>query len=213
MFEFFTDNPVLVLVIIFVIVRLLRGNKSGARGVPGAKEQKDAVPRRRETRASKLRELKAALEEASRQADSGRSGVLQGISADISPAVPPSLPASPEDPFAFRSLMNREEQRVADSSRTDYDISAVDYDARSDAFNFRSSSSEPTEQEYHLTGFSAFRRAGGLTTDPVKVRAVGEESQPEQEVDPLQMALSDPDQMRRDILLHEILERPVSMRR
>jgi hypothetical protein len=238
MFDFFANNPVVVLAIIFVLIRLLRGskgNKTAAqkdRPAPGGKqarlanlqELRDAVERQSSSgrggkaRAGRLGDLKAALEDAMREADRQFSAGDRTAPADAgstSPAeVPAALPSpAPADPYAFHSLMNRGEGAVADTSRVDYDTTATDYDTRGDAFAFRSSSREPVDEEYHLKGFKKFRRAGGISTDPVKVRAVGEDVGVEDEGDPLLIAIADHDQLRRAVILQEILERPLALRR
>jgi hypothetical protein len=238
MFDFFANNPVVVLAIIFVLIRLLRGSKGnkpaaqkGAAASGGKKarlanleELRDAVERQSSSgrggkaRASRLGDLKAALDDAMREADRQFSSGDRTAPADAggtpraeAPAALPS-PAS-ADPYAFHSLMNKEEGAVADTSRVDYDTTATDYDTKGDAFAFRSSSREPVDEEYHLKGFKKFKRAGGLTTDPVKVRAVGEDVGVEDDSDPLLIAMADHDQLRRAVILQEILERPLALRR
>ncbi len=124
---------------------------------------------------------------------------------------PAAQPAAKSDAFEFHSLLNKgRETGVADSSRKDYDITGIDYDTQSTAFGFHPVVAEPVEKEYHLTGFQGFQSAQAFNA--------GERDRAESEraysapIDVRADILGGPGDLRRAIILTEILGKPRSMR-
>ncbi len=219
--DFFTDNPILVIVIIFVLVRLLRGNKGKkTEEAPAVQQKQDGKRVRNSARRGRFDELKASLEDAMREADRQFSSATAPSPESVPEIVAPEmaqpmeqLAPAPSDPYAFHSVMNRQEQRSTDLSRANYDATAVDYDTAGDTFAFRSATRKPAEQEYHLSGFNSFRSAGGITSDPVRVVAIGDSAPPLPEPGPLPVPIDDPVALRQAIIVREILDKPLALRR
>jgi|GEM_PF-7063135 len=217
--DFFTDNPILVIVIIFVIVRLLRGNKGKkVEGTtPAVQQKRKGAPPRTGARRGRFEELKANLEDAMREADrqfsSSTTVPTEPVAAEM--PRPMELPASSadSDPYAFHSVMNRQEQRSTDLSRANYDATAVDYDTAGDTFAFHSATRKPAEQEYHLTGFNSFRSASGLNRDPARRDAAGEPVAASPQHQPMMVAIDDPVVLRQAMIVREILDKPLALRR
>jgi hypothetical protein len=125
--------------------------------------------------------------------------------------LPPKIVAIPEtakadeDPFAFHSLMNGGEK-----GRIDYDLTSEDYDKRNSAFAFHEAIAEPIEKEFHLTGFSGFHAAGGLTAAERR-KAAGDDAYAEAASGPA-FSIGNRDELLRAIIIQEVLGKPKARR-
>jgi hypothetical protein len=200
MFEFFSNNPFLLFVLAFILLRLFTGKKSpnGAAGARGGGHPAQQ-PAARQERQSFQERLDAAL----RQAEGERGGERTLITR-----TPPDAPQEPfqeprtrssggDDPFAFHSLMEQPPPQ-----RTDYDQQGA-------AFGFRPAVEEPVEKEFHLTGFTGFQPVHGLSGT---LRPAGEsENAPKEQPATLDL-MQDPAELYRAVILSEVLGKPKALR-
>ncbi|MBS1912993.1 MAG: hypothetical protein JST22_13485 [Bacteroidetes bacterium] len=131
--------------------------------------------------------------------------------AVISPPQPVPAPESSGsgDPFAFQSLLHRDDG----APRVDYDTSGTDYDKRAQAFEFRPPVQESESQEFHLQSFAGFQAARGMSrTDLARIEAEEPYGAAEESAS-LQSMFSGPDALRRAVIAHEILSRRGGHRR
>ncbi|MDB5034463.1 MAG: hypothetical protein JWQ98_1704 [Chlorobi bacterium] len=204
MFDFLFDNPqIIIFLLIFILYKVFGGRKKN--GAPGVAE---AGRKRARTTEERLRE---ALEEANRRRAAASSEPARPLPASRVADSPVAANRS-DDPFAFHSLMQSGPMEKGARAAVDYDTSATDYDADSSKFAFRSASAEPESQEYHLGGFKQFRSAGGMSGDPVTPVAGQDAVRPGQATI-LSALLANPEEIKRAVIMQEILGKPKSFRR
>lgn len=241
MIDFILDNPFILIFLLYGLVSLLTKKKgqqkTEARRTSATARREPATARSQPatTRPSTLANVEQSLLRVMEQADREFSSRVSEPSAESAPLV--SGPASTsksstvlestkgDDPFAFRSLMHGgESQRTSleagskdydvdatdyDITAKDYDVTAIDYDTQTSGYGFHAAVDEPVEKEYHLTGFQEFHTGHGFT-DKERERAIGEAAYAEV-VPEVQVGFS-PDDIRRAIVMQEILGKPRSRR-
>jgi hypothetical protein len=198
MFDFLFDNPqIIIFLLIFILYKVFGGKKKN-----GPIAVAEAGRKRAMTTEERLRE---ALEEANRRRAAAPSvQQAQPVAATVA--------GRSDDPFAFRSLMQNGPMDKDVRESADYDKTAVDYDTDSSKFAFRSASAEPESKEYHLGGFQQFRSAGGMSVDQARPVVAEDAGQPDQATI-LVALLTRPEEIKRAVIMQEILGKPKSLRR
>ncbi len=238
MFDFIVSHPYVIIVLIFWIVSQLAGKKKAAEKKQAAETRRAHVAQARGSRqpagttapaASSSNErlataelsLKRVMEQADRQFFSSappvESTTVQRVSTDAPASAATSKsntvlealgPGAKDDPFAFHSLLHKDED--ADANRTDYDIKGIDYDTQSQAFGFREAIKETTEQAFHLSGFQGFQSAHALSQ--AERREVMSDAAYADRNEGMNLVMG-PDEIRRAIVMREILDKPKALRR
>ena len=103
------------------------------------------------------------------------------------------------DPFEFRSQTEKITERI-------------DYDTQTKAFDFAQPLNESIEQQYHTAGFQRFQSAHGFTHPGGKSQAV-EAATVADDSGAYESAFSNTDDVRRIMILKEILDKPLALRR
>ncbi len=239
LFGWIMGHPVILMAIVFFVLRILFGGKKGgpeaqarreqlqreraealkairARNTPDAGSLPDRVreavaelerhsrpaaesaPRRATTAARRGRDITTSAS-AERPLPSPSRSPMPVRSAEPLRSIDQEMPAGDRDPFAFRSLGVQRPTR--------------DYDLDPGAFDFRAPIAEPTEQAFHLKGFSGFHSARGLTGNERQSAAGSDVYDEQSRFDAIQETLGDLDSIRRAIIISEILGRPKALRR
>ncbi|HVZ39878.1 MAG TPA: hypothetical protein VHI13_11420 [Candidatus Kapabacteria bacterium] len=159
--------------------------------------------------------LLRVMEQADRQFFSpDRSAVTETLASGTAAVSPPEpVPAAGNggsgDPFAFQSLLHRDDGKA----RVDYDVASTDYDKRAQAFEFRPPVRESEGQEFHLQSFAGFQAARGMSRrDLAQIEAEAPYGT-EEESASLQSMFNSPEALRRAVIAHEILSRRGGHRR
>lgn len=240
LFDFIVSHPYIIILLIFWIVSQLVGKKKVAEKKQAAEARRAQIVQERATRppigttapaASSSNErlataelsLKRVMEQADREfftatpaADTPSGIPVATAATSKSNTVLEALgPGAKDDPFAFHSLLHKDDD--ADAKRTDYDIKGIDYDIKgidydtqSQGFGFREAIKETTEQAFHLSGFQGFQSAQGLSQSDR--RDVMSDAAHAVKNEGMYLAMG-PDDIRRAIVMREILDRPKALRR
>lgn len=239
MFDFIVSHPYIIIVLIFWIVSQLAGRKKAAEKKQAAETRRAQVAQARASRppigttaptgssssnerlATAELSLKRVMEQADRQFFSSTSSAEAPVVLRASTDAPASAttsksntvlealgPGAKDDPFAFHSLLHKDND--ADAKRTDYDIKGIDYDTQTQAFGFHEAIKETTEQAFHLTGFQGFQSAQGLSL--AERREVMSDAAYAEKNEGMNLGMG-PDDIRRAIVMREILDRPKALRR
>lgn len=227
MIDFLIDNPFIAILIIYGLISLFTGKKkrqqaaaqkaqaNGSKAKPAKQSQVQ-----QETHRSKIEDvLRNAIEQADREFSGTKplSSTSKAKSVTAGTGSTAKQGKSADDPFAFHSLMHTEEpsQETEDYDKTaidydvtaqDYDITGVDYDTKQDAFAFHSATDKSAEKEYHLTSFTNFHSAHGLSAEDR--RKFAEEEAAAAEGSSLGIDWNNPDDLRRAIIMQEVLGKP-----
>ncbi|MBL7986914.1 MAG: hypothetical protein JNJ94_02470 [Chlorobi bacterium] len=161
--------------------------------------------------------LKALIAEAERRIQEASNEAEQPKSSPAKAAAPKpaarqqikELVSMPDADFeSFDALPTADQLQ----GQTEKSIERIDYDTRAEAFEFRKAINETAEQQYHTDGFERFQSAHGFTHPggrPRVVQSVGVE----EEVSPYEGMFNNPDDIRRMIILKEIFDKPLALRR
>jgi hypothetical protein len=241
MIDFLLDNPYIAIFVLYGLFSLLFGKKKKgaaeqakqARGAAriakgaGAQAQvtqaagnEDAEVQAQASQVKYRSKIEEALRNAMKEAD--REFFEERPLAEERPAGKPLQPktvtpagmvdSAKADPFAFHSVMSGGEMSGGEKGKIDYDLTGVDYDTQKpDAFAFHEASAKPAEQEYHLTGFQAYHSAHGLSAEDRQKIAAGDvpaafEAGPA-------FSVSNPAELRRAIIVQEVLGKPKALRK
>lgn len=231
MIDFILDNPFIAILIIYGLISLFTGKKkkqqaAAKKAQANGSEAKPAKQSQVQSETSRNK-IEDVLRNAIEQADREFTGTKLTSSASTTKSVTAGIGStakqgkSADDPFAFHSLMHVEEpsQETEDYDKTavdydvtaqDYDITGIDYDTKQDAFAFHSVTNKPAEKEYHLTSFTKFHSAHGLSAEDRRVIAQGEAATADGSS--LGIDWNNPDDLRRAIIMQEVLGKPKARR-
>jgi len=188
-FDFLTDNPLALLVIIYFVTRILRGSKKAqatTASVPG------------EDARSKAPDTKRRQEVERRLAEQ-----LRGLGIDVPTIASPSTATRPTAQRGEVASEFHEPVTVARSRSERLVDSSGD-----EKFGYHTAVSEPEAVQYHLSGFAEFHEAHGIERTSAGLMEDFDISEPRGTTVPF-----DPVGVRNGLLLAEILGPPIVLRR
>lgn len=198
-----------------------RQQRQAAKGEVKRQFQEIAA-RQSETEGSIPNSLKALIAEAERR-------IQEGISEAEQPkATSPVTPAKPSERQQIRELVNMPDADfesfdatpTADQrsnpfefrSQTEKVTERIDYDTQTRSFGFNEPIKETVDQQYHTSGFQNFHAAHGFTHPGGKSRIV-EAATVDEEHSEYEGVFNNTDDVRRIMVLKEILDKPIALRR
>ncbi len=204
MIDFLFDNPFLVVILLFWVLNALFGKKK-----PKAVQEKRghvAEPAKQSLKERFREEMERFEREAGMNAGSGST-----VSVTHIEQVPSPVGVNVVSSTSYSGgAVQQEEQFAWDDSD---DGSIREKDASGDVFAYRSAIQEPTERQYHLSGFRDFHLAGGLTEEDRTLLAengLGDSDGPAPAA-AIARFLSERSEIRRAMLLQEVLGRPKAL--
>jgi hypothetical protein len=205
MFDFIFSNPVVLIFLIYALFRIFgsKGRKEREAKLKQARQQVQPQMQQKVKNTSFQDRLEEAMRQAGISIDQGTLTTGQpstSVPVTTAPSAAAASAPAADDPYAFHSASDRIAERIPER---------VDYDLKQEAFEFHPVTREPVEQEYHLTGFSGFREAHGLSSLRRPAVQSGEPAvQPAADLSLFRR----PDDLRRAIIINEILGKPKSLR-
>lgn len=198
-----------------------RQQRQAAKGEVSRQFQEIAA-RQSETEGSIPNSLKALIAEAERRI---QEGISEAEPPKPSPSAPPKKPAErqqirelvnmPNADFESFDAMPTADQRSKPfefRSQTENVTERIDYDTQTQSFGFNEPIKEPVDQQYHTSGFQSFHAAHGFTHPGGKSRIV-EAATVDEEHSDYEGVFSNTDDVRRIMILKEILDKPIALRR
>jgi hypothetical protein len=218
-FDFLTDNPVAAIFIFWFLYRFFFGGGDKTKKAlekQRAEMQKMGAKAETGGKVTFQQRLEEALRQAQQAAQPERTRMTEEPVRSELPQPRPAMSA-PTMLDAPTILEQYSQEKSADGTNDSYAFhtatkgpgDGIDYDLNSEPFSYHAPLNETEAQTFHLAGFSGFHEAHGLGHYGTKTLTEGaptEESQSE----PLNL-FGDGD-LRRAIILHEILGRPRAMR-
>jgi len=235
--DFLQDNFWIILAVAFWLFSSLFGDKK--KKAEKEAQRKELMEKAREKRQAEKADVSRQFQEITARQPESEGGVGNSLKALIAEAERRIQEASEEaerpKPSSARAAAPKPIQRqqikelvsmpdtdfesfdalpTADQapSKTEKSIERIDYDTQTQAFGFHEAINETVEQKYHTAGFQRFQSAHGFThpggrPQVVQLATIAEERSAYEEL------FSNADDVRRMVILKEIFDKPLALRR